>query len=154
MDKPLSWEEQALSDPDALRAFIELCDEVQTNGSYQTVYTRVASIKQTMEWLRGALEKNPNDECWMTVEQERDGVTIFAFHGNGPNSQNKAFFTQMALQLLPVLLRGQLAWCEFMGEMDQNREDLDEEFLSDFMEAGDDTWNPDNWDPMIAGVQG
>jgi hypothetical protein len=118
MSTPLSWEEQALSDPDALRSFIELCDEVRQDvGSDPCIYHRVTSAEQMAKELGGLLEKSPSKEMWLVGGQEGyEGVHLMAFCGNGAHSQSKAYFIQLALQLLPVLLRDRLGWMELMGE--------------------------------------
>jgi hypothetical protein len=128
---PLSWEEQTLSDPQVLGAFIELCDEVRQDvGDYPTVYHRVASIEQTSQDMALILEKRDSDEMWFVGgKQDEEGVHLLAFCGNGPHSQSKAYFIQMALQHLPVLLRNQLevlrVRCEDDAARTCNPDDLD-----------------------------
>jgi hypothetical protein len=118
MSTPLSWEEQAISDPDALRSFIELCDEVRKDvGSDPCVYHRVTSSNQMAVELAEILAKRNSKEMWLVGGQEGyEGVHLLAFCGNGIHSQSKAYFIQLALQLLPVLLRQRLAWIKFMDD--------------------------------------
>jgi hypothetical protein len=134
MSTPLPWEEQAISDPDALRSFIELCDEVRLDvGSDPCVYHRVTSSNQMAMELGVLLEKHPSKEMWLVGGQEGyEGIHLLAFCGNGAHSESKAYFIQLALQLLPVLLRKRLGWIECMQEIEQSREDQDEEFLADY----------------------
>jgi hypothetical protein len=130
MSTPLTWEEQVLCDPDALRSFIELCEEVRQDvGSDPCVYHRVTSSEQMSKELAVLLEKSPSKEMWLVGGQEGyEGIHLLAFCGNGAHSQSKAYFIQLALQLLPLLLQRQLLWLEVIGEMEQSREDLDEEY--------------------------
>jgi hypothetical protein len=117
MSTPLSWEEQALSDPDALRGFLELCNKVTAEAPSSSVFYWGASIEETVEAMAQALEKNPDADTWYVAGTGGDrGTHLFAFCGNGPNSESKAYFIQLALQLLPVLLRKRLVWIDFMGE--------------------------------------
>jgi hypothetical protein len=117
MSTPLSWEEQAISDPNSLRYFLDLCDCVTQEAPSSTVHYRIASPEETAEAMVQALEKNTTDEMWYVVGSEGDrGAHLFAFCGNGPNSESKAYFIQLALQLLPVLLRKRLVWIDFMGD--------------------------------------
>jgi hypothetical protein len=117
MSAPLSWEEQAISDPNQLRAFLELCDRVTEEAPSSTVLYWDASVKEIVESMAQTLEKNPNPETWYVVGREGDrGPHLFAFCGNGNNSESKAYFIQLALHLLPLLLRNQLSWVEFMGD--------------------------------------
>jgi hypothetical protein len=120
MSAPLSWEEQALSDPDALRSFIELCEEVRKDvGSDPCVYHRVTSGNQMAMELGVVLEKLPSKEMWLVGGQEGyEGVHLLAFCGNGIHSQSKAYFIQLALQILPVLLQHQLDWIEAMEDLE------------------------------------
>jgi hypothetical protein len=119
MSNPLPWEEQAISDPNSLRAFIKLCDQVTAEAPCATAHYRSASIDETVEAMALALEKNPNDVMWYVVGSEGDrGAHLFAFCGNGPNSESKAYFIQLALKLLPVLLRHQLGWVETIDELE------------------------------------
>jgi DNA-binding transcriptional ArsR family regulator len=118
MSTPLPWEDQGLSDPNALRAFIELCDLVRQDvGDDPTVYHHVTSSEQMAEDMAAILEKRDSDEMWFVGgKQDEEGVHLMAFCGNGPNSEYKACFIQLALQLLPLLLRDRLGWMELMGE--------------------------------------
>jgi hypothetical protein len=122
MSAPLSWEEQAISDPDALRSYIELCDEVRQDvGSEPCVYHRVTSGNQMAIELGVILEKQPSKEMWLVGGQEGyEGVHLLAFCGNGEHSSSKAYFIQLALQLLPVLLRQRLSWVEFWNDNDED----------------------------------
>jgi hypothetical protein len=118
MSNPLSWEEQALNDPDALRSFIVTCDVVrEAVGSNPVVYRSEASSKQMAKELEVILKKHPGNEMWFVGGPENaEGIRLLAFCGNGMYSQSKAQFIQLALQLLPVLLQDRLGWIELMGE--------------------------------------
>jgi hypothetical protein len=122
MSAPLPWEEQVLSDQDALRSYIELCDEVRQDvGSDPCVYHRVTSGNQMAIELGVILEKQPSKEMWLVGGQEGyEGVHLMAFCGNGEHSSSKAYFIQLALQLLPVLLRKRLSWVEFWNDNDED----------------------------------
>jgi hypothetical protein len=110
METMLPWEEQALSDPDALCAFIGLCEEVRQDvGSYPVVYHRTDTHEQMAQDMAYILAKHESEEMWFVGgKQDEEGVHLLAFCGNGPHSQSKAYFIQMALQFLPLLLRNQL----------------------------------------------
>jgi hypothetical protein len=120
MSTPLPWEEQAISDPNALRTFLKICDEVREDvGSEPTVYYRVASIEQTIKDLTLVLEKRPNEMMWYVGGAEgEEGVHLLAFCGNGIHSPSKAYFIQLALQLLPTFIRNQLDWIETMEDLE------------------------------------
>jgi hypothetical protein len=125
MSTPLSWEEQAISDPNALRSFIELCNKVTAEAPCASARYCSASIDETVELMAEALEKNPDAKTWYVLGDGGDrGTHLFAFCGNGPNSESKAYFIQLALQLLPVLLRKQLSWVDFWTDIDGNEYQL------------------------------
>jgi hypothetical protein len=118
MSTPLPWEEQAISDPDALRTFLKICDEVRDDvGSDPTVYYRVTSAEQMAADMAVILEKRDSEMMWFVGgKQDEEGAPLLAFCGNGPHSPSKAYFIQLALQLLPLLLRQRLSWVEFWKE--------------------------------------
>jgi hypothetical protein len=117
MSAPLSWGEQLLCDPEAVVAVLNLCDGLIGQEQFQTFYRDDGSLDTIIEIQRKALEAHPDCTEWICVGKEsQDGVSIFAFCGNGPQRKEKAYFIQLALHLLPVLLRQRLGWMEHMGD--------------------------------------
>jgi hypothetical protein len=109
MSAPLSWEEQLLAEPEAVRAVLNLYDELVGQEQFQTFYRDDGSLDTIIEIQRKALEAHPDCTEWICVGKEnQDGLSIFAFCGNGPQRKEKAYIIQLALHLLPVLLRRQL----------------------------------------------